>query len=141
MKDRQLVGMAIPAPGVEAYVLKKIGARGQKPKGADSFDYRDSEYSLVLWKNAAPPREQLSPEPQHDAPLAPSRVVGVKAARAAFSWDLSARKYDVKTPSFQIGEAPLVVFADAPPRWKLMTRQQFLARVGATKRGQALLPQ
>ena len=141
MKDRQLVGMAIPAPGIEAYVLKKIGARGAKPKsGANSFDYRDSEYSLVLWKNASPPREQLSPEPQRNAPLAPSRVGGVKAARAAFSWDLSARKFDAKTP-IQVGEAPLVIFADAPPNWKTMTRAQFLSRVGATKSGQALLPQ
>lgn len=140
MKNRQLVGMAIPAPGVEAYVLKKVGARGAKLSGANSFDYRDSDYSLVLWKNGAPPREQLSPEPQRNAPLAASRVGGVKAARAAFAWDLSALKVNAKTP-IQVGEAPLVIFADAPPSWKLITRAQFLARVGVTKSGQALLPQ
>ncbi len=116
MQYRELVGMAEPAPGIEAYVLKY--ADGYKKDGAP--------YSIVMWKGGADAVESTSPG-HVGKTFALSRVGGCQAVVAAFQWNLDAIKWEAKAPIFQVGDEPIAVFANQLPKWKLISPAEWLA--------------
>jgi hypothetical protein len=119
MKGRKLVGIAQPAPGVEAYVLK--WADGYK--GSSVIDVAPrAPYSIVLWKNDREVQE-LSPE----AEITPVDVSGFRSVLAAIRWNLDALDYDSGKPVFSVGDAPIAVFAQEAPAWKLYSREEWMS--------------
>ncbi|MDR1282599.1 MAG: hypothetical protein LBK99_17520 [Opitutaceae bacterium] len=125
MRGRELVGIAQPAPGVEAYVLKR--ADGYKGTSAVSAAPQ-APYSIVLWKNDREVRELLP-----EAEIAPVDVSGFHSVLAAIRWDLDALDYDSGKPVFSVGDAPIAVFAQEPPAWKLHSREEWMAFFEAGK--------
>lgn len=124
MRGRELVGIAEPAPGVEAYVLKRAASYTGRSAVAET----NTTYSIVLWKND---REVMALPP--DAEVSPVGVDGFRAVRAAFSWDLGAISYDAAKPRFLVGDAPVAIYVDELPRWELRSREDYLAAFEAGK--------
>ncbi len=124
MKGRKLVGIAQPAPGVEAYVLK----RAENYKGKSATPNTDTLYSIVLWKTD---REVLRLSPE--AKIEPIDVREIRSVRAAFNWNLDAINYSATAPVFSIGDAPIAIYSDTLPSWNLLSREQYLAQFEAGK--------
>ncbi|WP_052361555.1 hypothetical protein [Geminisphaera colitermitum] len=125
MRGRELVGIAQPAPGVEAYVLK----RSDTYKGRPATPGTDTLYSIVLWKTD---RELL--ELPADAIIEPVTIrPGLKGVSAAFSWNLDPIAFNETAPSFSIGDEPIAIYTNQLPVWKLLTRDEYLATVKAGK--------
>ncbi|MDR1283998.1 MAG: hypothetical protein LBK99_24755 [Opitutaceae bacterium] len=125
MRGRELVGIAQPAPGVEAYVLKRIDTY----KGRPATPGTDAPYSIVLWKTDRETR-QLST----DATIEPVTInTGLKNVTAAYAWDLDPVTFTRTVPSFSVGDEPLAIYTEELPDWKLLTRDEYLATVEAGK--------
>lgn len=116
MKYRDLVGMAAPAPGVEAYVLKY--ADGIKGAGA--------AYSIVMWKNDAAVKENCGPNIVKTIGLAPVSVTGFNKAASAVAWNLDNIKLNGASPSIAVTDQPVVVYCNALPDWKLISAKDWL---------------
>jgi hypothetical protein len=117
MRDRHLVGIAQPVPGIEAYILKYN----------DDFGQGKSPYSIVLWKEDT---TQSSIE----------LVSGFKSVSSAVSWRLDSVKFDTKNPSFKISSEPIVVFANELPEWTLYTPEQWLKAIDEKKEDKEFFP-
>lgn len=129
MKGRALAGIATPAKGIEAYVLKLDGAS----------ELKTPPYAIVMWQNGAP--EELGPFQPSYAPLSPISVAGLAGVASAVSWKLDPVAFDKTRPEFMVGEAPVIVDADQAPEWKLETPTDFLARAVTVKsQSKALVP-
>lgn len=125
MRGRELVGIAQPAPGVEAYVLKRIDTYNGNPATPGT----DALYSIVLWKT-----DREMQEISNDAVIEPVTVdSGLKGVSAAFSWNLDSIPYAESKPAFSIGDEPVAIYASQLPAWKLITRDAYLATVEAGK--------
>lgn len=117
MKDRHLVGIAEPAPGIEAYILKcnEDGGQGRSP------------YSIVLWKEDT--KQSLI-----------ELVSGFKSVNFAASWRLDSINFNTKNPSFEISSEPIVVFANEVPEWILYTPEQWLKAIDEKKEDKEFFP-
>lgn len=124
MRGRELVGIAQPEPGVEAYVLKRPAGYKGKPATPGT----DTLYSIVLWKNDREVRELPA-----DAEIQPADVTGMRSVRAAMNWNLDPIACDSAAPVFSIGDAPIAIYTDELPSWKLLSREQYLASFEAGK--------
>lgn len=123
MKDRQLVGLARPADGVEAYVLQNApGAGSAVPT-----------YSIVMWRNDPRAAENLgvenSMEPTKRTPLEPVKVSGFGDVVSAFNWKLDPIPAVNESGSVMVADDPVVVFLNKRPAWELTTPEQWLANV------------
>lgn len=101
MKDRHLIGIAEPQPGIEAYVLEFNAGFGEGLP----------PYSIVLWKDG-------------EGPIQETRVSGFQEVVSAVSWRLDPIDFNMKNPVFQISN-PIAVFANDLPVWKLYTPAQW----------------
>jgi hypothetical protein len=129
MKDRELVGIAEPAKGVEAYVLRH---------GAD-YRGHSPTYSIVMWRNGGP--EELGTGVIPPAPVSPVAVTGVSKVASAWTWRLDRIPYHGPHPGFMVGGAPIVVFTNNLPKWKTYSPQQWLSIAEAVKSNtKALVP-
>ncbi|MDR1279478.1 MAG: hypothetical protein LBK99_01480 [Opitutaceae bacterium] len=123
MRGRQLVGIARPAPGVEAYVLKRV----ESARGRPATPGTDAPYSIVLWKTDRETRKLSA-----DASIEPVTVnAGLKGASSAWRWDLEPVEFDKNAPSFSVGDEPIAIYTKELPDWKLLTRDEYLATVEA----------
>ncbi|XHR31105.1 MAG: hypothetical protein ACFUZC_11220 [Chthoniobacteraceae bacterium] len=118
MKGRKLVGVAQPAEHIEAYVLEDTRPDSAKGK----------RYSIVIWNN-----QREVDDLEAKVVIGPKLVGGFKGVTFANNWRLDQIRYNKSVPSFQVGDAPIVVYASALPEWKLMDREEFLAGVVAGK--------
>jgi hypothetical protein len=125
MKFRKLVGMAEPAPGIEAYVLEKIGRDGKAviPK----------DYSVVLWRNGPNIKEMLEPQPMFGKESS-VLVSGLKGLIRAEEWNLDEAKLGEDKMSIHIDDQPKILFCSELPQWKLISNHEWLDRQGASKR-------
>ncbi|HWB55140.1 MAG TPA: hypothetical protein VG722_13140, partial [Tepidisphaeraceae bacterium] len=114
MKGRVLVGIAQPAPGIEAYVLKY--ADGYKADGAP--------YSIVMWNHD---RELLKLDAKTAIPS--ESVAGIRGAVSSLSWRLDSTPLDPSTTQVQVGEEPVIIFTNKLPNWSLKTPDQYLDQV------------
>lgn len=123
MRGRELVGIATPAPGVEAYVLK----RKDSYEGASGDPIANATYSIVLWKTDREMNDWT------DASLVePVEVgAGLKDVKAAVDWKLDAIAFDPLSPVFSVGDAPLAIYTEQVPDWALITNSDYLADVDA----------
>jgi hypothetical protein len=117
MRDRELVGMATPAEGVEAYVLSY-------PKGSAIPGPR---YALVLWKNSDDTEERYAHFlNDHPVKLAPSTVPGLTQVVSGLRWNLDPILLDKKSDKVEISDEPVIIYTDALPQWKLMSAGDWL---------------
>jgi len=113
IRDRSLVGMAQPASGVEAYVLKA----------------RDNpeDYAIVLWKNDPGVPENILQAPI--PPRAPSlKVNGLQSVKQVKNWRLDLLSTDPNGSTVSVDDQPLVIFTSAAPKWDLMSPAEWLQR-------------
>lgn len=118
MRGRELVGIAQPAPGVEAYVLKRIDTYRGRPATPET----DTPYSIVLWKTDRevldlPDNAVIEPVPVGD---------GLHDVRAAFDWQIDPVAFEADKPSFAVGDTPLAIYTDTLPAWRLLSRNDYL---------------
>ncbi|MDR3708336.1 MAG: hypothetical protein P4L33_08540 [Capsulimonadaceae bacterium] len=129
MKGRSLVGIAAPAKGVEAYVLRASDKNAR------------ARYSIVMWTNPLDGRDDASPvEPLSSRPAPGIAVAGVRIPTAAYRWNLETIPVTSTTTSFTISAEPTVVFANALPSWKLMSPKEWLALPPETSAAQSMRP-
>lgn len=125
MRGRELVGIATPAPGIEAYVLKRIDTYEGKPATPGTA----TKYAIVLWKTD---REMLKLSDK--AIIKPVQVgQGLRGVNAAFNWKIDPIVFSKSAPTFDIGDEPIAIYADELPGWRLLTRAQYLDKVEAGK--------
>lgn len=123
MRGRELVGVARPAPGVEAYVLK----RRDSYAGAAGDPIADTSYSIVLWKT-----DREANEWTDASRVEPVEVgAGLKGVKAAVDWKLDEVAFDPGLPAFFVGDAPLAIYTEQVPDWPLLTREAYLETVDA----------
>ncbi len=129
MKHRKLVGIANPGKDVEAYVLEyERGYKGSGPK-----------YSIVMWKNGA--AEELAQVYDRKYELPPSKVSGISRIASAWNWRLNQIKVDKKKPVFKVTSAPIVVYTESLPKWKLVSAETWQAIAkSVTGKTKALIP-
>jgi hypothetical protein len=129
MKGRELVGMAVPATDVEAYVLQAVGTL--KPG--------QTKYSIVLWRNSPDVAESIAPIIV--APLKGALTIkGLHANDVAMRWNLDPIKR-TSSDGVDIDDQPIVIFSDQLPDWKLMSSQDWLNQAPLRQRkGEELVP-
>lgn len=111
--DRSLVGMAQPASGIEAYVLKS-------PENP-------ADYAIVLWKNDPNVKDTILEAPM--PPRATSlKVNGLKSVKQVRNWRLDPVSTEQNGSAVNVDDQPLVIFTSAAPAWDLMTPAQWLQR-------------
>lgn len=113
IRHREFLGMAGPAAGIEAYVLRWDGEGA--PPGA--------EYATVLWNDAS---DALVP------------VAGWRDIGSATDWKLDPVKTGADG-TLQVGGKPLVVFSKSPPDWPLVSPSEWLLHVESG--GQNIAPE
>jgi hypothetical protein len=128
MKDRTLVGIASPAAGLEAYVLKNIDRRRDKAP----------LYSIVMWKNDPGVRELMGGGSNTAYEAKPEVVSGLKNVLSAYRWNLDA--LPVEAGSFLVTDQPMVVFCDTLPAWSLLSPEAWLTRNERKADSDALVP-
>ncbi|EIP97820.1 hypothetical protein OpiT1DRAFT_02270 [Opitutaceae bacterium TAV1] len=123
IQHRELLGMAEPAPGVEAYVLRWAGEGS--PVGA--------EYATVLWDNAGGDTPSAT-----DLASTRTQIVGWREVVRAMDWKLDpvaiSDSNGNATLEAETGGKPVIVFSKAAPDWKLVTPAQWLERIGRENR-------
>jgi hypothetical protein len=114
MKNRQLLGLSEPSPGVEAYILSAT-TKMQQPK-----------YSIIMWKNNNASSASLSSPPDQlkfkDQTVL---VSGITSIISAYNWKLDILKYYKSTKSFELDQDPIVIFTDTLPKWKILSLQKW----------------
>lgn len=121
MKNRELVGMAQPAPNVEAYVLRQ----------KEGLEAAVSSYAIVLWRNGEGNADVYSPRGTPVSILKIPSPIGVKGIRSAVKvvqWDLSEIPLRGGEALLQVTDEPMVVFTKEPPAWPLMTVPDWLKK-------------
>jgi hypothetical protein len=123
MANRYLVGIAEPAPNLEAYILRK----------RKSLQNKDPEYSIVIWKNLTKFNGEYSiqiPEGLNEINKQTQfvRVSGIQNVVSAYNWTLDPIKYNAKNPSFNIDQNPIVIFTDKAPNWPVQSPDKWLSK-------------
>lgn len=118
MKNRSLVGIAEPSPGIEAYILKNNDRKSQK---------NTTLYSIVMWQSE---NHRLSEThtPWTNAMNVKNSVRLIKGFRIvdkAFNWKLDRLSYQ-QNKGFGVGLDPIIVFCNQLPQWKLMTPEKWI---------------
>lgn len=110
IQHRELLGMAEPAPGVEAYVLRWVG----------EGEAIGAKYATVLWHNATA-----------NAPAPPSTVTGWREIIRTMDWKLDPVPINNDNITLSAGASgkPVIVFSKTAPDWQLMTPTQWLERI------------
>lgn len=111
MKGRVLIGIAQPAPGIEAYVLKY----------ANDYKANGAPYSIVMWNHN---RELLKLNAKTPIPSQP--VTGIRGAVASLSWRLDYTALNANTTQVKVSEVPVIVFTNKLPDWQLLSPEQYL---------------
>ena len=109
MKGRELEGIAEPAAGIEAYVLR-----------AAANDITPA-YSIVMWNHT----RELENLPA-STKVASRPVEGIVDPMRAMTWRLDSIPLN---GHITVGEEPVIVFANRKPDWKLFTPREYLERL------------
>ncbi len=116
MKGRKLIGMAEPANGVEAYVLG--WEEGNAKEG--------SPFSIVMWYD----RVIKNPDKK---PLK-TPVTGLSEVVSVRNWRLDPVMIDKTNPVIVLeDDRPAVVFTKKLPTWKMITPEEWLAKINKNK--------
>jgi hypothetical protein len=129
MKYRHLLGMATPAPQVEAYILE----RNQDSPGAAP------RYSIVIWKNDPAVKELISSERQ-ELPQGFTSLSLWEGAEESLAWDLQRRS--VKgDKTIQISSIPITILASELPKWDLVEPKIWLEKqILSGEKSKAIVP-
>lgn len=116
MKNRTLVGIAEPSPGIEAYVLK-------------NNEKSTSSYSIVMWLSDNP-RISETHQPLTKSiyiPNLPKYVKGLRGVNKAFNWKLDQLK-NSQNQGFEVGLDPVIIFCKELPQWQLLTPKEWISK-------------
>ncbi|MBN1953282.1 MAG: hypothetical protein JW801_18900, partial [Bacteroidales bacterium] len=113
MEHRELLGMAAPASGIEAYVLGYED--GYKGSGA--------KYSIVMWRNG----DALQPASEsQESTIAVTEVAEVVSA---YNWKLDKIETNNKCLSVLVDNAPVMIGVSTLPDWKLISPSEWLTSI------------
>lgn len=128
MKTRNLVSMAEPAPGVEAYLLEEP-ENGLSPR-----------YAVVLWRTGG--TEEIGNRYRSNQTVDPVTVkFPAKTVLKAIDWKLDEIVFPTAAPEFTVSGEPLVVYCSELPPWRRITPVEWLdTHDGIKPAAQALLP-
>jgi hypothetical protein len=121
MKNRKLVGLAQPSPGIEAYILSP----------ASHTSHLRPKYSIIMWKNHSNnSREILDPVKQpRKLENVPTKVFGIQNVVSSYSWKLDKINILKKDIFFSIGEDPVVVFTENLPSWRIYSAEEWIKNI------------
>jgi len=99
LKNRELISLNAPLPGVEAYILSNKNIANSKFK-----------YTVVLWSNTKEIRN----------------VDGFNGDIVIESWNLDTRVIKNNSSALPIGQEPVIVYCDHMPNWPILSKKQIL---------------
>ena len=120
MRNRSLVGISEPAPGIEAYILKINPSH----KAINT-----SLYSIVMWQSKnltstetyTPWTKAINVGNQYE------KVSGIPSIAKAMDWRLNNIKH-APNQGFQVGLDPILVFCNQLPKWKFYSSKQWIEK-------------
>jgi hypothetical protein len=132
MKGRKLVGMATPAPNVEAYVLK----------ATDPEVLKKNPYTLIVWKNDLLAPESLAMTYGVQVKVVPEKIKGLREVQEVVRWNLDRDKDAAGKDSFEITDEPVLFYVKSLPDWKLLSSEEWLKGIEVRAReNSAVVPQ